>query len=103
MKVRIYKPAKSATQSGRAGLDKWVLEYQPQSARTPEPVMGWVSSEDTLNQVKMTFDNKAAAIAFAQGEGWQYAIEDPHQRKIRPRSYLDNFKYTPPEDVLAGK
>lgn len=103
MKVRIYKPAKTAMQSGRAGSEKWVLEYQVESARKPEPVMGWVSSEDTLNQVRIKFDNKASAVAFAEGEGWQYTIDEPHQRKIRPRSYLDNFRYVPPEDTGLAK
>ena len=101
MKVRIFKPSKSATQSGRGGMEKWVLEYQIESARRPESVMGWVSSEDTLNQVRMTFDSKTAAVAFAEAEGWQYTLDEPHLRKLRPRSYLDNFKYVPPEGTSA--
>ena len=103
MKVRIYKPSRSATQSGRAGTQRWVLESQTETPRKPEPLMGWVSSEDTLNQVKITFDSKVAAIAFAEGEGWKYTLDEPHERKLKPRSYLDNFRYIPPEDTTAQK
>ncbi len=82
-------------------MEKWVLEYQVETPRKPEAVMGWVSSGDTLNQVRMKFDSKIAAVAFAEAEGWQYTLDEPHQRKLRPRSYLDNFKYVPPEDVAV--
>ena len=66
MKVKIYKPAKSAMQSGRGNSSKWVLEYEVESPRRPEPVMGWTAANDTLNQVQMKFESKDAAIAFAE-------------------------------------
>ena len=99
MNVRIYKPAKTAMQSGRAGTDEWVLEYETQTPRRPEPLMGWVSSGDTLNQVRLRFDSKAAAVSFAEEKGWTYDLEEPHKRKVVPRSYLDNFKYRPAEEA----
>jgi hypothetical protein len=98
MKVKIYKPAKSATQSGRASSARWVLEYELETPRRPEPVMGWTSSNDTLNQVRMNFASKDAAVAFAESEGWEYEVDEPRARRITPRNYIDNFKYRPDEE-----
>lgn len=97
MKARIFKPAKSTMQSGRHNLKKWVLEYEIESARIPEDLIGWVSAGDTLNQVRIPFDCKTAAIAFAEEKNWEYTIQTPHKRRVKPRNYLDNFKYIPPE------
>jgi len=97
MKARIFKPAKSAMQSGRHNLSKWILEYELETARVPEDLIGWVSAGDTLNQVRIPFDSKTAAIAFAEEKHWDYTITEPHKRRVKPRSYMDNFKYEPPE------
>lgn len=98
MKVKIYKPAKSAMQSGRANTERWILEYELPTPRRPEWIMGWTSSGDTLNQVRMRFESSDAAVAFAEEQGWQYTLSDTHARKIMPRSYLDNFKYRAAEE-----
>ena len=93
MQVRIFQPAKTAMQSGYAGTDKWHLEFAPGSPRVADPLMGWTSSTDTRAQVRLTFDTKAEAIAFAEKHSLPYLVEEPHQRKIRPKSYADNFRY----------
>jgi len=98
MKVRIYKPVKNAMQSGRANSEKWVLEYELESPRRPEPLMGWTASNDTLNQVRIKFDSKADAVAFAENKGWEYSVTEEHARKIKPQNYIDNFKYRPAEE-----
>ena len=98
MKVKIYKPARNTMQSGRSNSKKWVLEYETETARRPEPLMGWTSANDTLNQMRMSFDSKEAAIDFAKNEGWEYTVSEPHARKITPRNYIDNFKYRPAEE-----
>jgi hypothetical protein len=98
MKVRIYQPAKNAMQSGRAKTKQWILEYETTSARRPEPLMGWTASEDTLNQVQIKFETLNEAVAFANKEGWEYTVAQPHARKVVPRNYADNFKYVPPAD-----
>jgi hypothetical protein len=95
MLARIYQPAKSAMQSGRGKTGQWVLEYIPTTRRTPDPLMGWTSSGDTLNQVRLKFDTIEEARQFAAREGLDYAIQPVHERKLRPRSYAYNFK-TPP-------
>ena len=91
MRVRIYKPAKNAMQSGRGKTKQWVLEYRAETARIPEPLMGWVSSGDTMNQVRLRFATKEEAIAYAQKEGLQFVVEEPKARTIKPKAYADNF------------
>jgi hypothetical protein len=98
MKAKIYKPVKSAMQSARGNTGRWILEYELETPRRPEPVMGWTSANDTLNQVRMKFQSKEAAVAFAEAEGFDFTVEEDHARKIKPRSYLDNFKYRPVEE-----
>ena len=98
MKARIYKPAKNTMQSGLAGTAQWVLEYELETPRRPEPLMGWTSAGDTLNQVRMKFSSKEAAIAFAESHSMEYAVAPEPRRAVTPRSYLDNFKYRPAEE-----
>ena len=93
MRVRIFQSGKSAMQSGWAGTDKWILEFAPGSPRVADPLMGWTSSTDTPSQVRLTFETKAEAIAFAGRNGLPYVVEDPQPRKNRPKSYADNFRY----------
>ncbi|MDR3517828.1 MAG: ETC complex I subunit [Azospirillaceae bacterium] len=92
MNVRIYKPSKTAMQSGRARTREWLLEYELETPRQPEPLMGWISSGDTLNQVKMLFETQEEAVAFAEREGWVYSVQEAPERRIRPRNYADNFR-----------
>jgi hypothetical protein len=98
MNVKIYKPGKNAMQSGHAKMHDWVLEYETTSSRAPEPLMGWVSSGDTLGQVKLKFPSAEQAVEFAKGKGWDYTVQAPRERKLRPRNYGDNFKYVPYEE-----
>ncbi len=91
--VRIYRPSKTAMQSGRAVTRTWVLEFEPEAARRIEPLMGWTSSPDTRRQVRMAFASKEEAVAYAEKRGFAYAIEEPAERNVRPKSYADNFRY----------
>jgi hypothetical protein len=97
MKVKIYKPAKSTMQSGQGKMQDWVLECERPSALVAEPLMGWTSSGDTLNQVKLTFATREQALSYAKAKGWEYTVSSPRQRIVRPRNYADNFKYIPPD------
>lgn len=97
MNVRIFKTAKNAMQSGRAKTGVWVLEYERPTPRRPEPLMGWSSSGDTSNQVRIYFDSEEEAIAFAGKQGWVYDVQAPHLKRIKPRNYADNFRYISPK------
>ena len=77
MQVRIYQPAKTAMQSGRALTRKWVLEYLPATPRQPDPLMGWSRAGDTLNEVWLRFDTMQEAVAFAGKERLDYTVIPP--------------------------
>ena len=66
MRARIYKPTKNAMQSGKARTKLWLLEYEPETARVPDPLMGWTSSNDMRQQLALEFDTREEAIAYAQ-------------------------------------
>ena len=91
--ARIYRPSKTAMQSGRRQSRKWLLEFEPASRRDPDPLMGWSSAQDTLNEVQLRFDTLDEAVAFADKHGLQYSIIEPHQRRPKAKSYADNFRY----------
>lgn len=93
MRARIYKPARTAMQSGRALTKRWILEYEPESPRELDPLMGWTSSADMRSQVLLEFDTKEEAVAFANGHAIPYQVFEPPPAKVRPRSYADNFRY----------
>lgn len=92
--VRIYQPAKTAMQSGRAGTRRWIVEFEPAAAQRPDPLMGWSGGGDTRDQVRLSFASREEAIAYAERRGVAYRVEEPRVRKIRPKAYADNFAAT---------
>ena len=91
--ARIYRPSKTAMQSGRAQTRKWLLEYEPATRRDPDPLMGWSSAHDTLNEVRLHFATLEEAIAFAEKHGLNYSVITPQPRTEKQTSYADNFRY----------
>jgi hypothetical protein len=93
MRARIYQPAKTAMQSGTAKTRTWLLEFAPASAREVDPLMGWTSSSDTDTQVRLRFETREAAEAYAAAHGIAYDLVEPKPRKpvIRARGYGENF------------
>jgi hypothetical protein len=91
-RARIFKPPKTAMQSG-ARTRRWVLAYEPASRRQPDPLMGWASAEDTLNEVYLQFATMEEAVAFATKNGLDYTVIAPHHKTEKPKSYADNFRY----------
>jgi hypothetical protein len=93
MPARIYRPAKGATQSGTARTKLWVFEFEQEKPREIEPLMGWTSSADMKQQIKLRFDSREEAVAYAEREGIAYRVEEPTEVKRRTMSYADNFKF----------
>ena len=93
MAARIFQPAKTAMQSGRARTKEWVLEHEPATPREIDPLMGWTSSRDTQAQVRLEFETREAAVAYAERHGLAYTILEPKPRKPVRKSYADNFKF----------
>src|SRR5262249_29020266 len=94
--ARIYRPTKGATQSGTAKTKKWTLDYELATRRAPDPLMGWATAHDTLNEVRLHFDTLEEAIAFAKKEGLDYTVITPRDAALKPKSYADNFRYNRP-------
>ncbi len=93
MRARIYKPAKTAMQSGVAKTRDWVLEFAQTSGRDVDPLMGWTSSSDTQTQVKLRFPTKEAALDYAKSRDIEAQVIEPKPRKsnIRAGGYGENF------------
>ncbi|MDE2578589.1 MAG: ETC complex I subunit [Hyphomicrobiales bacterium] len=94
MSARIYKPGKSATQSGARGrADQWLLVFAPQSPRSIDPLMGWTSSGDMKSQIRLSFPTREEAVAYAERNGIPFNVEEPPPRAApRQVSYSDNFR-----------
>lgn len=90
--VRIYRPAKTAMQSGKGRTKDWVLEFELGAARRPEPLMGWVSGADTRQQLVLKFDTKEEALAYAARHSLIAVVEEPQSSRFRAKSYADNFR-----------
>jgi hypothetical protein len=93
MVARIYRPAKTAMQSGKAGTQRWVLEYEPSTPRQVEPLMGWTSSGDMKQQIRLTFDTKEEAVTYAERNGIAYRVFEAKSARRRPKAYADNFRW----------
>ncbi len=93
MSARIYRPAKNAMQSGQAHTRRWVLDFDPAAPRQIEPLMGWTSSSDMQQQLRLTFETKEDAIAYAKRNGIAYLVQEPRVRMRRPKAYSDNFRF----------
>ena len=93
MRARIYVPAKNSMQSGKARSKQWVLEYEPELPRGIDPLMGWTSSSDMLQQVQLEFATSEEAVAYAEKHGIPYQVFEPHKPAAKSKSYADNFKF----------
>ena len=89
-KAKIYKPSKTAMQSGLKKFDKWILEFITNDP-TINPLMGWESSDDTLSELKLEFTSRDLAIEYAKKNKIEYELIEAQNRKIVKKSYSDNF------------
>jgi hypothetical protein len=93
MVARIYKPAKTAMQSGFGNTKGWVLDFEPEAPRRVEPLMGWTSSSDMRQQLRLRFDSKEEAVAYCERRKLAYEVFDDAPLKRRTMSYADNFSF----------
>ena len=89
-RAKIYKPTKTAMQSGERNTKKWLLEFDTLNTGI-DPLMGWVSSKDTMSEVKLEFSTKEQAVNYAKKNNISYYIIEPQKRNIIKKSYTDNF------------
>ena len=93
MFARIYRPSKTAMQSGQAKTKHWVLDFVPEQAKRPDPLMGWASTGDTRRQVRLSFDTREEAVAYAKKHGIAFRVRDDESPTRRIKAYADNFAY----------
>jgi len=94
MLARIFRPARTAMQSGRAKTANWVLEFEPSDARRQDPLMGWTQTGDTSSsQITLSFDTKEEAVRYAEGHGIAFQLFDPKPAKRILKAYADNFAF----------
>uniref|UniRef100_UPI003BAA9AFD ETC complex I subunit n=1 Tax=Stappia sp. TaxID=1870903 RepID=UPI003BAA9AFD len=93
MVARIYSPAKTATQSGRGKTHDWVLEYVPEAPCSIEPLMGYTSSSDMKQQIRLRFATREEAVAYAERNGIAYRVETQNERRVPKIAYSDNFRH----------
>ena len=97
MTAKIYKPSKTAMQSGRKSKIsrgfEWVLAYMRKSPAKPDQLMGWQSSSDTARQVKIYFPDLESAVTYAEANGIDYVVRAPKSRRVKPKAYADNFAF----------
>jgi hypothetical protein len=94
MVARIYKPAKTAMQSGKANTKAWALDFEPEAPREVEPLMGWTSSADMKQQLRLRFHTKEESIAYCERHGIAYQVSEAKETVRRPMAYADNFSYS---------
>ncbi len=90
--ARIYQKPKNAMQSGRAGTEQWLLEYDPTQAQKADPLMGWAGSGDTKRQLSLSFASSEAALAYASKKGISARVEAAPKSVLKLQTYADNFR-----------
>jgi hypothetical protein len=83
-------------QQGLAATRDWVLEFETEKPLQIEPLMGWTSTSETKQQVRLSFATKEEAVAYATRHGIAFRLEEPQKTALRPKSYAENFKFGRP-------
>lgn len=89
--ARIYRPARTAMQSGKAKTHEWVLQFEPATARIPDPLMGWTSSDDMNGEVTLRFESKEEAVDYANRHGIAFRLFETRDPRLVIKAYADNF------------
>ena len=90
--ARIIEEQRKTTQSGKAGQGRWTLEFERQQPQRPDPLTGWNGSGDTATQVRLKFDTKEEALAYAQRKGFTVHLVPAAPVTLKLQAYADNFR-----------
>ena len=90
--ARIIEVQRRTTQSGKAKDGSWTLEFEREQPLRPDPLTGWAGSGDTKTQVRLNFDTKDEAIAYATRKGFAIHIVPAAPVALKLQAYADNFR-----------
>ena len=90
--ARIIEEQRRTTQSGRARDGRWTLEFEREQAQRADPLTGWSGSGDTRTQVRLSFDTKEEALAYATRKGFDIHIVPAAPVSLKLQAYADNFR-----------
>jgi ETC complex I subunit-like protein len=90
--ARIVEEQRKTTQSGKAKAGRWTLEFERQQPQRPDPLTGWSGSGDTNTQVRLTFDSRDAALAYAERKGLTVHVVPAPPVPLKIQAYADNFR-----------
>ena len=90
--ARIVEEQRKTTQSGKAQAGSWTLEFERQQGQRPDPLTGWNGSGDTNTQIRLRFDSKEAALAYAQRNGFSVHLVPAAPTSLKIQTYADNFR-----------
>ena len=93
MKVKIYKPIKTVTQSGYSKFKYWIVEFPKDNNLGLDHLMGWQKSDNTYKQVQLKFDSLKQALQYVEKNKLDYTLINEKEKKFKIKSYSDNFKY----------
>ncbi len=93
MKAKIYRPARTAMQSGTAKTKHWLLVFESDDRKFIDPVMGWTGSKDTNQQLRLSFPTLTSALEYARSKNITAEVHENQQKAIKPKSYAANFAY----------
>ena len=94
MLARIFRPSKTAMQSGKQKTQDWVLEFEATDARRSDPLMGWTQTADTSSsQIRLSFDTREEAVRYADQHAIAFQLIDPKPAKRILKAYADNFAF----------
>ena len=90
--ARIVQEQRNTTQSGKAREGRWLLDYERTQPQRPDPLTGWSGSGDTDTQIRLSFDTKEEALAFARRKGLEVHLIPSPPVALKLQAYADNFR-----------
>lgn len=90
--ARIVEEQRNTTQSGKARAGRWILTFEREQPLRPDPLTGWAGSGDTRTQVRLSFDTRDEALAYAARKGFEARVVAAPPVKLKLQAYADNFR-----------
>ena len=87
----IFKPSKSAMQSGLGKSEKWCLTNSTANESFINSVFCWTGSSNSEKNLTLFFDTLESAVRYAESKNLKFDIIEPKKRKIIKKSYSRNF------------